>query len=379
MSLFSYSILSIDGGGIRGIIPAIILTEIERRTGKPIAESFDLLAGTSTGGILASGLTIKNEQGQPKYSAKELLQIYKGKNGKKIFCKPWGPINKVRLLIKSLFPAKNIESVLEEEFGKARLKDSYTSLLITAYDTHNKKPFYFRSRLAKEKTEEDFDICDVCRATSAAPTYFPPKKLTYQGKHIRHTSNDLSLIDGGVFANNPSVLAYVEAMELWRNDPTYKSQFKARTDELLADKEMAANPNPDNFAPPILFVSIGTGYTKNSYPHRKTKDWGLRWLRPLIDILMQGISESVDYQMQYLLPPYIDSNGNAHSRYYRFNIDIPKANAEMSDVSDKNMAQLESFGKQIVAENDKEIDKICELLEFIAMEREERAFLKSEA
>ncbi len=377
MSLFSYSILSIDGGGIRGIIPCMILAEIERRTGKPIADSFDLIAGTSTGGILASGLTVTDKQGQPKYPASELLQLYKGKKGKKIFKKKLGIFNKIRILSKSLFPAKNIEEVLSDEFGEARLKDAYTNVLVTSYDTHNKKPFYFRSRLAKQQSAEDFKIADVCRATSAAPTFFPPKLMTYLGQHVRHTTNEMSLIDGGVFANNPSVLAYVEAMKLWKNDPAYKNQFKAKTDELLANKDMAANPNPDNFAPPILFISMGTGHTRRSYPHRKTKGWGIKWLKPLIDILMQGVSESVDYQMQYLLPPYVDSEGNAHPRYFRFNIDIPPEHSDFSDVSDKNLAQMEAYGREVIAKNDKEIDKICEMLKFVAMEREDRVFMEA--
>ncbi|MFK7806793.1 MAG: patatin-like phospholipase family protein [Saprospiraceae bacterium] len=378
MSLFSYSILSIDGGGIRGIIPCTILSEIEKRTQKPIAESFDLIAGTSTGGILASGLTIKDEAGKPKFPASELLHLYKGEKGKKIFKKPMRLLNKARLLFKPLYESKNISEVLINQFGKARLKNSYTDLLITSYDTHNKKPFYFRSRLAKQQQEEDFDICDVCRSTSAAPTYFPPKLLPYMGRHAVNKSKDVSLIDGGVFANNPSMLAYVEAQELWRKDPAYKRQFKMRTDELLANKDMAAAPNPDNFAPPILLISLGTGRTQKLYNHKETKGWGVKWIRPLIDILMQGVSESTHYQMQYMLPPYEDNSGVAHPRYYRLNIDIEAQFSEMDDTSDATLSQLEQYGKDIVMKYDKEIDEICKLLEFVAMEREERSFMEEE-
>ena len=375
MALFSYSILSIDGGGIRGIIPCTILAEIEKRTGQPIAKSFDLMAGTSTGGILTSGLSITGKNGEIANSAEKLLDLYKGEKGRKIFKKPLGVFNKIRLASKTLFKSKNIEKILSGEFGDARLKDTYdhTNLLVTSYDTHNKMPFYFRSRLAKVRPEEDYPIKEICRATSAAPTFFPPKALPYQGQTTQDKLEGLSLIDGGVFANNPSVLAYVEAMELWKEDPFYKSQFKSQTDELLADKEMMANPNPDNFAPPILFVSLGTGKTRKSYPHKDIKGWGaVKWIRPLIDILMQGVSESVDYQMQYLLPPFVDSKGTPHPRYYRMNIDIDESFADFSDTSKKNVKRLEQYGKEIVQKYDKEIDEICQLLQFVNMQRENR-------
>ncbi|MEL7495719.1 MAG: patatin-like phospholipase family protein [Cyanobacteria bacterium J06554_11] len=77
-------ILSIDGGGIRGLIPAMVLAEIERRTEQPISESFDLIAGTSTGGILALGLSKVDQQGNPQFSTEALSELYK-ENGKRIF------------------------------------------------------------------------------------------------------------------------------------------------------------------------------------------------------------------------------------------------------------------------------------------------------
>src|SRR5947208_3607579 len=79
-----FRVLSIDGGGIRGVIPATVLTEIERRTGKPISRSFDLIAGTSTGGILALALTAPNAEGGPRYTAREAAMIYE-KEGGRIF------------------------------------------------------------------------------------------------------------------------------------------------------------------------------------------------------------------------------------------------------------------------------------------------------
>jgi uncharacterized protein len=373
MSLFSYAILSLDGGGIRGIIPCSILAEIERRTEKRIAESFDLIAGTSTGGIIAAGLAIKGDDGKPKYPASKLIELYRGEKGKRIFKKPSPLFHKVRTFFNALYTADNMESVLKEQFGDIRLKNACTNVLITAYDTHHKTPFYFKSCLASQSEMEDFDLCDVCRATSAAPTYFPPKLLKYEAISSDDHDGSLSLIDGGVFANNPSVLAYVEAMELWKKDPAYQRQFRMSTSELLlADKEMAALPNSDNFAPPILLISLGSGKTRKTYEYEESKTWGIKWIKPLIDILMQGVSEVTHYQMQHLLPPYKDASGVEHPRYYRFNIDIDSAYSYMDDTSDKTLAQLEQYGRDIIVKYDKEIDEVCHLLKFIAMEREER-------
>src|SRR5918995_672220 len=80
----TFKVLSIDGGGIRGIIPAMVLARLEKQTGRPIAEMFDLIAGTSTGGILALGLTLPSDDGKPRYAAKDLLELYE-KDGSRIF------------------------------------------------------------------------------------------------------------------------------------------------------------------------------------------------------------------------------------------------------------------------------------------------------
>src|SRR5215210_4815135 len=102
-------VLSIDGGGIRGIIPAMVLAEIEARTGKRSAEMFDLVAGTSTGGILALGLTKPGQDGKPEYSAKKLIDLYETE-GRKIFSIPvWHRVHSVGGLAEEKYPATGIE------------------------------------------------------------------------------------------------------------------------------------------------------------------------------------------------------------------------------------------------------------------------------
>lgn len=375
MFQFQYSILSIDGGGIRGIIPGMVLAEIERRTETPIAELFDLIAGTSTGGILAGGLALPGEDGSPKYSAKELLSLYNGKEGKEIFKQRMriSLFNTIRNFFAPKFTADAIRRILRDRFGDARLTDALTDLFITSYNTEEKTPFYFRSSEARRKEYENFYIRDIARATSAAPVYFPAEELDYGGRFNGKKIDRISLIDGGVFANNPSVLAYIEALEeIWKKDKSYEESFAEPV-----SRGMEATPQVDNFAAPFLLISIGTGQTMRPYDYAKVKSWGaINWIKPpnqaIIDILMQGVSESVHYQMQYLLPPFRDIDGAVYPRYYRLNLPIATEYSDMSDVADKNLNQLVAYGNQLIEENDATIDRLCDLLKAIVVKRQER-------
>ncbi len=107
-----FKVLSIDGGGIRGIIPAMILAEIEDRTGKSVAEMFDLIAGTSTGGILALGLAMPGDGGKPRYKAEDLIEFYE-KEGLRIFSRPARHrIDSLEGIAEERYPSEGIEQVL---------------------------------------------------------------------------------------------------------------------------------------------------------------------------------------------------------------------------------------------------------------------------
>jgi patatin-like phospholipase/acyl hydrolase len=337
-----FKILSIDGGGIRGIIPALIVSEIEKRLNKPACKIFDLMAGTSTGGIIACGLVIPdpNDDVEPKYSAAQLAELYQ-KEGKRIF---EGGSSKFFSMLSALvdctYAHKGIEEVLSEYFGDAELKDALKNIVITSYDIELRKPMYFKSRLAKDKNladEENFKMTQVARATSAAPTYFEPTRIL-SPKQMAY-----SLVDGGVFANNPSVLAYAEAKEL----------YKIRTGRAINDL-----PKPEEGIP-YFMLSLGTGRTYNPYKYEDAKGWGApKWIRPMIDILMQGVSETVDYQMRYLLPD--DPDGTP--RYRRINPLIPAELSEMDNADADNIKGLMQKAQEAIEDNTEELDRICELL-----------------
>jgi uncharacterized protein len=317
-------VLSIDGGGIRGIIPAMVLAEIEKRTKKPVSELFELIAGTSTGGILALGLTKPDDRGRPHYTAEELISLYE-REGATIFSRsPWHKLYSLGNLAEEKYPSDGIDKALEDYFGQARLQDALTETLITSYDIERRLPFFFRSRHAKEYRSYDFPMKQVARATSAAPTYFEPAKIESED-----SSDYYALVDGGVFANNPAMCAYAEV----RN----------------------TRPGAGDF----LLVSLGTGELTRSLPYEEVKGWGLAlWAQPILSVVFDGVSDTVDYQLRQLVPP--TSNGT--ERYYRFQMRLNEGNDDLDDASRTNLRVLRLLAEAIIRDNDKVLDALCDQL-----------------
>lgn len=214
-------ILSIDGGGIRGIIPAMVLEEIERCTGKPVAELFDVVAGTSTGGIIALGLACP----APQYSAAELVNFYV-QDGPKVFAHEC--LGRLRQLFWPKYGVKELEAVLHRYFGEVRLREARVDVLVPAYDVERRQVIFFRSAHAVQNPDDyDYPMRLVARATSAAPTYFKPLLLRTSGPD-RH----YALIDGGVAVNDPGLAAYVDACRTSRptgerDDRLFGNRFPA--------------------------------------------------------------------------------------------------------------------------------------------------------
>lgn len=358
---YKFKLLSIDGGGIRGIIPAKILAEVEKRTGKRIFELFDLIAGTSTGGILALGLAKPHpdKPNEARYTAQELVELYRN-NGQQIFSKrPESALEKFaeqqlsnvfkqfRLpnidpdeLVQSKYPADGREKVLTKYFGDTPIETALKDVLVTSYDTELRTPVFFIKSQDEEKIGENFrKICSgltmkqAAMATSAAPTFFPPVKIPTTQK----TDNGYySLVDGGVFANNPTALAIMEAIISYR---------KRQKEKLNIDE--------------ILVVSMGTGSLIRKYPYDQAVNWGqLKWVQPVLDIALDGQSESVACQLEQLLPYAED----IPKQYYRFQGMLTKANDNMDDATPDNIKKLETLAELIIKERNKDLNELCEQL-----------------
>ena len=279
-----YKILSIDGGGIRGIIPALLLAEIERRTQKPIFTLFDLITGTSSGGILALGLTkprLRSDASDTlpvaEYSAEDLLQLFL-EYGVEVFYEPLfqrllGPLDDIFLQPK--YPSESKEEILRQYFGTALLENNLKEVFVTSYDIEKRIPIFFTNKLEKEQIESKnfgklcggYSLLNAALATTATPTYFAPHRVVDP-----HNSGIIyTLIDGGVFANNPAHLAILEAQ--------ISSKRKA---------QKALNPED------ILVVSLGTGSLTSVYPYKEVKNWGLwQWGRPLLNMMFDSNSKVV--------------------------------------------------------------------------------------
>jgi patatin-like phospholipase/acyl hydrolase len=309
------SILSIDGGGIRGVIPATFLVEFEKRTGQPICELFDLIAGTSTGGILAATLTLPDNSDKPKYSAEQVRTAY-SEYGEAIFHR-----NLLRSVVTlggltmPIYSPRKLELILDQFFGKRRLHTTLTEILVTAYDMASGTPWFFKTSFAKHhRTHEDDPLLkQVVRATTAAPTYFPP--LMMEGH---------CLIDGGVFACNPALCAYAQARNMY--------------------------PEEEEF----LVVSLGTGEQVHNRSCSDINNWGIvDWAVPISTVMLNSSSASVNYQMRALV---------GSENYVRIQVQLDDDATGMDDASDQNMRKLEALAQQAVRQQSATIDRICRIL-----------------
>jgi uncharacterized protein len=317
-------ILSIDGGGIRGIVPAVVLAEIEKRTARHTAQLFDLIAGTSTGGILTLGLTIPKTPGAPLYSAQSFIEMYE-REGRRIFSRSvFRELLACNNLAWRKYSSKGIEQVLENYFGDSQLRDAVTDIVITSYEIERRFPFFFKSRNARVRPDYDFPARDVARATSAAPSYFEPMKLL-----TGTISDHYTLIDGGVFANNPAACALVEAR--------------------------CTHPDAEAY----LIVSLGTGSLMRHLPLSAAKYWGAAlWVKPLLNIVFDGVSSTVDYQLRQLIPEVPDQC----KLYYRFQVELGSHNQSLDNTSPENITALKGLAYDLIEQHSAEIDELCEKL-----------------
>ena len=317
-------ILSIDGGGIRGIIPAMVLAALEERTGVPTAEIFDLIAGTSTGGILALGLSRPDDAGNARFAAEDLVDIYENR-GREIFDRSfWRGITSVGGLTNETYSHVGLEEVLGIYFEETLLRDALTNTMVTSYDIEAREPIFLRSWRPEYA---EVSMRDAARATSAAPTFFEPTQVNV-GYRM------LTLVDGGVFINSPSVSAYAAARRM------------------IAEERADAERRGEDYAEPEIFVlSLGTGELTRSIPFEDARNWGkLEWVLPLISCIFGGVSDAADYQMRSFL---------GDEGYVRLQVRLEGADDDMDNASSGNIRNLMALAEELIAAD---LDQILERL-----------------
>ena len=295
-------VLSIDGGGIRGIIPAMVVAHIERKMGKPAHELFDLMVGTSTGGILALGLSRPGASRPAQFSARWVVKLYEEQGANIFEYSLWRKLRTVGGILDEAYSHEVLEGILGKYFAGATLGDCKTPTMVTSYDIQNRRTVFLKSWYADHQLVR---CCDAARATSAAPTYFEPKPLD---------TGDVAsvLIDGGIFMNSPSVSAYAEARKLFPDEP-------------------------------IAVLSLGTGELTRPIAFGEARTWGSAlWVMSLLDCMFDGVSKAADHQMQLFLG----------ERYQRLQTSLESASDDMDDASEENIRNLKRTARELINANE---------------------------
>lgn len=327
-------ILSIDGGGIRGLVPAVFLDYIETKLrGKlkvdvRIAECFDIIAGTSTGGIIALALVVPDETGlRPYYSAAKMIELYQD-NGKDIFPPSLG--SNFRSYFKKKYNADALEKKFEEYFQnpatqepkqQVQLSETLARVLITAYDFDKKKLTLFDSKKAKKHSKHNYELRHVARSTSAAPTFFASAQVKPVSSSQEHT-----YIDGGVVANNPTLAALIKSKK------THKD------------------------AKEFHVVSLGTGKAEKIMKEKLKEAGKLGWASEIPSLMMSGASQLSEDLMQII--ERTQGSGVTYSRLQAF---VAKEAKPMDKIDSNNLKHLTNNAEN-VAEGSKEMRKIIESL-----------------
>ena len=304
-------VLSIDGGGIRGIIPAMVIASIEKKMGKPAQALFDLMVGTSTGGILALGLSRPGSGRQAQFSARRVVKLYEEQGGKIFEYSLWRKLRTVGGILEEAYSHEVLEGILGKYFAGATLGDCEVPTMVTSYDIQNRRTVFLKSWHADHQSL----LCrDAARATSAAPTYFEPKPLD---------TGDVAsvLIDGGIFMNSPSVSAYAEARKLFPEDP-------------------------------IAVLSLGTGELTRPIAFDEARTWGSAlWVMSLLDCMFDGVSKAADHQMQLFLG----------KRYQRLQTTLETASDDMDDASEENIRNLKHTARELINANESVLERFFTL------------------
>lgn len=304
-----YRLLCLDGGGMMGLMTALWLEELERLVGRPLRDCFDLLAGTSTGAIIACGLA-------GGLSPSQLVEFYRTK-GPRIFPqRTW--LDSLLGLILPRYDGRGRLKELEKAFGGLRLRDLAPKVLVIAYDVDNRQPVVFKSW---REVWEDYSVWRVLAATSAAPTYFPAVAMNLHSYAPNVQAGEKTLVDGGVCANNPTACGVAEALRFMREG---RIAIDSRKDLLAASfgtGEVAARDLPD----------IGAWWG--------ILQWGLS--RSIINIFMDGGLDIMDYIGRQIL---------ADGDYFRLQAhDLPR-DCAMDDASPENLERLEALARRHLAD-----------------------------
>jgi hypothetical protein len=320
-----YWLLSLDGGGVRGILHLATLAKLEEQTGKRIVDLFDGIAGTSIGGIIAAILTMPdpNDPSKPKYSPRQLLNIFFAR-GYTMFQPKWLSFNGI---LRTKYKTNGIKDFLANILGKNTFKNRWLPTVLVTHDLHT-----YNVKIFSTNDDEDFFAKDLAMATAAAPTYYKPQ-------HVYPINNPSSsgyfVSDGGTSMSNPA-LAGIELIH---------KHYNAAIDQ-------------------IHVFSLGTGTSNIKLNNNALRRGaGLSWMWELTNLFMYG-QQSADINTARFFCGH---------RYHRLNPLLPLANLVFDDLSDENKTTLLSANEKMLNENLEEFNKVAASLTTAADVKEPRA------
>ncbi|MEJ8476255.1 patatin-like phospholipase family protein [Roseibium algae] len=341
MARKKHFILSIDGGGMRGLIPLRILESLESRMAHrganiPMHQCFDLICGTSTGGLIAAGLSAPKPggaRGEAAATISELRDFYE-RDAQDIFThsirkrlarfvtNPFG-------LFDERYDERPFEKLLKERFGWTSMASALTHLVLTAYDIEKRNAvFMTNGRQHDGGKTNDYYFWQAVRATTAAPSFFEPAKA----ENLTTGAEDV-LIDGGVFMNDPAMAAYIEARKLgWA-------------------------------AEDITLISLGTGRApERPFSFKEASGWGaLGWMLPsngvpILSIISDGQSQTASYAADCMFTDL------GETRYIRINGEIPAESEALDNARPGNIMKLNGAADRIIRDQTVLLDDIADML-----------------
>ncbi|XP_027154147.1 patatin-like protein 1 [Coffea eugenioides] len=335
------TILSIDGGGIRGIIPGVILAYLESQLQEldgeeaRIADYFDVIAGTSTGGLITAMLAAPNENHRPLYAAKDIVPFYL-ENSPKIFPQIGGPfggvVNAFKTLIGPGYDGKYVQQLIKSNLGSTRLHQTLTSIVVPTFDIKILQPVIFSSYQVTDNPVVDALLSDICIGTSAAPTFLPA--YYFKNSDAQGNEREFNLIDGGIAANNPTLVAVSEVTK----------QVMKKNPDFFPIKPMDYGR--------FLVISLGTGSDKNehTYNAKMASKWGVfGWLyykgsTPLIKAVNQASADMVDFHNSVVFQA-LHSDDN----YLRIQDDtLTGALSSVATATKQNLDNLVKVGEEVL-------------------------------
>lgn len=339
-------ILSIDGGGVRGIVSSIVLDALDaefKAIGKTcrVADCFDLITGTSSGAIVAAGLAMPRlDNAETSATPGDIRRLFEQNAGRifpRRFFNEIPIIGRLPQLFGPLYRPDGLMRVLQEQFGDQSFSAARRNLMIAAYSIDPRDIVLFRGGPAYHGREEEsrfggVRVRDAIMGSSAAPTFLPPHRIEKPNGPDQNGRSHWTAIDGGIFLNDPAMAALTEAIRLFPGD-----DFRV--------------------------VSLGAGRETREYPFARSRHWGFsqwisptgRFRTPLLSAIADGQVRAVNRQLHYLL----DEN------YYRFDYRLERGRGSdrLDDSSRRNITRLTRGTLEMIEEMRPKLRKLAEVLD----------------